>query len=69
MDHVKRFKLTQEWSKEPVLFTEDTAPTWLRDPSSRGSTMDNMWFWEGHVMTLEVGQTVDTDFSTIERVA
>lgn len=67
---MKRFKLTQEWSTEPMLFTEDTAPTWLRNPSklSRGSTMDNMWFWEGHVLTLEIGETVDTEFSTIERI-
>lgn len=31
--------------------------------------MDNRWFWEHHVLTLEVGQSVGTDFRTIERTA
>lgn len=68
---MKRFKLTKLWFndlKEPEFFTEETAPSWLCDPKTRGTTMDNMWFWEGHVLTLEVGQTAETDFSRIERV-
>ena len=27
------------------------------------------WFWTDHVLTLDVGQTVDTDFRTIRRTA
>lgn len=30
--------------------------------------MDHRWFWNEHVMTLQVGQSVDTDFQTVTRV-
>lgn len=30
--------------------------------------MDNRWFWTDYVLTLEVGQSVETDFSVIKRV-
>lgn len=53
-----------------VSFTEETAPDWLTSKNTiRGSTMDDRWFWEKHVLTLEVGQKVRTDFNTITRVA
>ena len=54
---------------EPEYFDEDTAPDWLTSANSvKGSTMDSRWFWEKHVLTLEVGQTIKTDFRIIERI-
>jgi hypothetical protein len=52
-----------------VAFTEKEAPEWLRFGGTEGSTMDNRWFWKGHVMTLSVGQSVETDFQKITRIA
>jgi hypothetical protein len=67
---MKKFRLTHRFlsgiSKE---YTEDTCPDWLTSKNSRkGSTMDMRWFWERHVLTLEIGQTVETDFQTILRI-
>ena len=50
------------------IFNEVTAPKWLKSGGVKGSTMDNRWFWDKHVMLLEVGQRVSTDFSVIERL-
>ncbi|QJT70804.1 hypothetical protein GR7B_00006 [Vibrio phage vB_VcorM_GR7B] len=53
----------------PVNFTESTAPTWLTSEDTvKGSTMDGRWFWDEHVLTLDVGQSVDTDFRRITRI-
>ena len=30
--------------------------------------MDNRWFWKDHVLTLKVGESVNTDFRRITRV-
>jgi len=30
--------------------------------------MDGRWFWTDHVLTLNVGDSVDTDFQTITRI-
>lgn len=49
-------------------FTEKTAPKWLEFGGPKGSVLDNRWFWNDHVMKLEVGQYVDTDFQRITRV-
>lgn len=50
-------------------FTEEFAPDYLTSKNTvRGSTMDNRWFWNDHVLTLKVGQFVETDFSKIYRV-
>lgn len=49
------------------IFTEDTAPSWLRFGGLAGSTMDNRWFWNKHVVTLKVGESVGTDFQLITR--
>lgn len=53
----------------PEEFNEETAPDWLKFGGREGSTMDNRWFWNKHVMTLEVGETVNTDFQAITRVS
>lgn len=29
--------------------------------------MDNRWFWNDHVLTLSIGESVDTDFRKITR--
>jgi hypothetical protein len=57
--------LTFGTSKE---FSEDDAPDWLKYGGIKGSTMDARWFWNDHVMKLEVGETIDTDFQRIERL-
>lgn len=67
---MKEFRMTSHWpvpGQEPKQFNEETAPKWLREGGPAGSTMCNRWFWNGHVLTLAVGQTVKTDFQTIER--
>ena len=68
---VKRFEMRHLVFKDaPVeTFTEADAPVWLTSENTvPGSTMDNRWFWKGHVLTLEVGASVDTDFRRITRV-
>jgi hypothetical protein len=49
-------------------FNGYTAPLWLCEGGIAGSTMDNRWFWNDHVMNLEVGETVETDFNIIKRI-
>lgn len=54
----------------PSRVSEHDAPDWLTSANTvRGSTMDTRWFWERHVLTLEVGQSVETDFHLVTRVA
>ena len=66
-----QFEMTSLFFKcEPVTFTENTAPNWLTSANTiKGSTMDNRWFWTGHILTLDVGEYKDTDFQRIKRVA
>ena len=66
---MKRFRRNSLWSDFEEEFTEETAPDWLTSRNQiKGSTMDDSWFWFGHVLTLEVGQSVETDFSKITRI-
>jgi hypothetical protein len=54
--------------ENPILeFTEETAPKWLKG-DGRGSTMDNRWFWDKHVITLNIGEFVETDFQIVKRI-
>jgi hypothetical protein len=54
---------------EEQTFTEDTAPDWLTGAKTvKGSTMDMRWFWNDHVLTLGVGESVKTDFQIITRI-
>ena len=66
-----KFSMTSKFMPEhgEVTFTERDAPKWLKFGGIKGSTMDNRWFWNDHVLTLEVGESVDTDFQTITRIA
>jgi hypothetical protein len=51
------------------MFSEKDAPDWLTGAQAvPGSTMDNSWFWNNHVLTLKVGEFIDTDFQRIERI-
>lgn len=53
----------------PTVFSEANAPDWLTSRSTVcGSTMDHRWFWDDHVLTLQVSQSIDTDFQTITRI-
>lgn len=65
-----KFEMTHLFFKgEPECFDETTAPDWLTSAKTvKGSTMDDRWFWNDHVLTLKVGQSIDTDFQTIRRV-
>lgn len=44
------------------IHAENDLPSWLIHKS-------NKWFLENHVLTLEIGQFVDTDFQRITRVS
>ena len=63
----KQFHMTNDIFKSVTHFDEHTAPEWLRFGGRKGSTCDMRWFWHDHVMTMEVGETIHTDFNTIER--
>jgi hypothetical protein len=53
----------------PGTFTDTDAPDWLTGMNTiKGSTMDMRWFWNDHVLTLEVGESIATDFETIIRL-
>lgn len=51
-----------------IRFSDTDAPDWITSADTiKGSTMDNRWFWEEHVLTLKVGASVKTDFHVITR--
>jgi hypothetical protein len=69
---MKTFEMIHKFFKkmEPERFDEETAPDWLTSRNTiKGSTMDGRWFWNDHVLTLEVGKSIDTDFRTITRTS
>jgi hypothetical protein len=50
-------------------FSELDAPDWLTSKNTvKGSTMDNRWFWNDHVLALSVGASINTDNRVITRV-
>lgn len=52
-----------------IEFSELTAPKWLTSENTvKGSTVDNRWFWYRYVLTLNVGDSVETDFHSITRI-
>jgi len=66
---VKCFSMLGSLSRELTTFTEHTAPDWLTSKNTlKGSTMDGRWFWTDHVLTLEIGKSIKTDFSKITRI-
>ena len=42
-------------------FTESTPPRWL-------AHKENSWWYERHVLTLKVGESVESDFNVIKRI-
>ena len=65
------FEMTHNFfSGVTAQFSETTAPDWLTSVKTvPGSTMDYRWFWVDHVLTLDIGQSVKTDFQTIKRIS
>ncbi len=69
---MKRFEATmlRGMGGDRIEFTESTAPDWLTGAKTvKGSTMDCRWFWEDHILTLGVGQSEDSNFRRITRIA
>lgn len=63
------FEIMDSVFKTKKTFTEASAPSWLTSETTvKGSTMDMRWFFKDHVLTLKVGESVDTDFSAIKRI-
>ena len=60
----KEFAMNSTWSgkNNPTFFFEDDPPSWL-------ISKENNWFWEEHVLTLEKGKSVSTDFQKITRIS
>jgi hypothetical protein len=65
---MKTFELTHLYFDTKEVITEETAPFWLKG-NGKKSTMDNRWFWDDHVMTLKIGESVDTDFRRVKRIS
>lgn len=64
---MKTFSMSHQFfNSEPNVFTEETAPLWLKEGGVKGSTADMRWFWK-LVLSLEIGSKIDTDFRTITR--
>jgi hypothetical protein len=59
--------MTNSITKTVREFDEDSAPSYLKFGGRIDSTMNMRWFWNNHVMTLQVGETIETDFNIIER--
>lgn len=67
---MKRFRLAHRYlSNPPEEFDESSAPGWLTAADAvRGSTMDASWFWREVVLSLGIGESVDTEFRSITRI-
>jgi hypothetical protein len=66
-----RFEMRHKVHKDSYeTFSDLDAPEWLTSTNTvKGSTMDHRWFWNKHVLTLDVGASVETDFHVIKRIA
>ena len=59
-----KFEIKNLFLDKSETFTELNPPTWLSSENTTpGSTMDNRWFWKDHVLTLKIGESIDTDFN------
>lgn len=66
----KTFEMTHLFfTGSTTKFTEKTAPKYLCEGGRKGSTMDNRWFWNSHILKLEVGGHVDTCFQRVKRIS
>lgn len=64
---MKKFKMTSRFfshlpGAKPELFTDDDPPWWLVSKEFK-------WWFDNHLMKIEVGQHLETGFQRIERVA
>jgi len=67
---LKTFKAVHDTLFTVLRFDQNTAPDWLTSSNTvPGSTMDYRWFWNERVLTLKVGESVNTDFQTITRLS
>jgi hypothetical protein len=55
------FEITHSIFDTKETFTEDDPPSWL-------VSKECLWFWDGHVKTLAVGDSIETDFREIRRI-
>jgi hypothetical protein len=62
MNNEKVFKFTHLCFNTETEYKESELPTYLRGK-------EHLWFLNKHVLTLGVGQYVDTDFNRITRLA
>jgi hypothetical protein len=61
--HAMKFEMTHlDFPRSVVLFDSSDPPSWLVG-------RQNSWFYEKHILTLEIGQSKDTDFRNILRVS
>lgn len=58
---VKQFQFKHITPRATETYAEDKLPSWLNHK-------DYAWFRDKHVLTLEVGVSVETDFNTITRI-
>jgi hypothetical protein len=58
---VKEFQFKHMLSRATETYTEDKLPSWLNHK-------DYAWFRDQHLLPLEVGASVETDFNTITRI-
>jgi hypothetical protein len=58
-----KFRMTHLYlsNSKPEEFEEVNVPNWL-------TSKEFNWLWEGYVMKLPVGGSIDTDFRKIERI-
>lgn len=64
-----RFEMMHVVFENKVQFSESDAPDWLTSIKTvPGSTMDDRWFWKSRVLTLKVGESVETEFNIITRI-
>lgn len=65
----KRFQARHLIFRTVDYFTDHDAPDWLTSTKTvPGSTMDDRWFWNDHVLTLGIRESVQTDFHEITRL-
>lgn len=59
---MKRFKMTHLFFPNCIKeFDESNPPDWLIHKGFK-------WWWDDYILTLEVGQTRESDFQKIERI-
>ncbi|AVO22963.1 hypothetical protein HWB57_gp126 [Erwinia phage vB_EamM-Bue1] len=65
----KQFKITHlEFPEAKPEFVPGHRPPQYLANRAPGSTMDMSWFWDGKVLKLDVGESVETDFRKITRI-